>query len=315
MEDARSPRGRRGGQLEDRNLSAGRARTLLAVLAVAAAAAVVSIQLFVHPIVGLADNGDFAKIMAPAGLAYETDVYGERYWNWALVKFAIVPAGRFPGEYRSSETLLAKAAVEASRRLRPGKDFDIRILGVLHLALFAAFVGLIAAATPELPFAFQVLLLAMTVFFFTDVGYVAEFNSLYSQTASLLFLLLTIGIAAVAHPAREGSTACGSSFTSAAPRSSSARSPRSSCTGRCSRSSASSFLGRTAASGGGGPPDGSRWASARSRSSTTSRSARGPIREVGLYHTVFMELLPHSPDPCATSRRSVSIAGSFATRA
>ncbi len=296
MEGPHSPRGRRGRRIEGRNLSEGRARTLLAILAVATAATVVSLQLFVHPIVGLADNGDFAKIMAPAGLAYETDVYGERYWNWALVKFAIVPAARFPGEYRSSETLFAKAAVEVSRWLRPGKEFDIRILGMLHLAVFAAFVGLIAAATRDLPFAVQCALLALTVFFFTDVGYVAEFNSLYSQTASLLFLLLTIGVTAVA--IRRGKLdgpwlvlyfGCAALFVCSKPQ-------------EFLHGPLLAFLGLGLAGG-----TVRRWwrqpavwfAAGLCVLSLTYYFAipRRAIREVGLYHTVFMELLPRSPDP------------------
>lgn len=44
----------------------------------------------------------------------------------------------------------------------------------------------------------QALVAALLVFVFTDVGYVAPFNSFYSQTASLLFLLLTVAIAAAA---------------------------------------------------------------------------------------------------------------------
>ena len=38
----------------------------------------------------------------------------------------------------------------------------------------------------------------LLVLFFTDVGYAGPFNSFYSQTASLLFLLLTVGAGALA---------------------------------------------------------------------------------------------------------------------
>src|SRR5262245_50699038 len=110
--------------------------------------------------------------MAPAGLAYRFESYAERYWNWAHGTFAIVAPEPFPGWYRSSETLLARAAVDLSRRLRPGKDFDIRILGLLHASLLLAFLALIAAATRKLPVALQAGILAIAAFFSTDVGYV-----------------------------------------------------------------------------------------------------------------------------------------------
>jgi hypothetical protein len=264
-----------------------RSRVLTAA-AVLIALGILSAQLFVRPIVGLADNGDFIKVMTPTGLAYTTDLYAERYWQWTLTEFRTVNAGRFPGEYKTSETLLAKAA----RALTHGPMFDIRALGAIHVALLLAFLVLVGLAVTDLSLPAQALALGLSVFFFTDVGYAAPFNSLYSQTASLLFLLLTLGIAA--HAIRDGGAsgwrllayfACAALFVISKPQ-------------EFIQGPLLALLGlRLAAAG-------------RRRLAAFAAIAlcafslwyyslipRRTISEVGLYHTVFMELLPDSPDP------------------
>jgi hypothetical protein len=292
VEGARPARGRRGGRIEG---GAG-LRLAFGVVLVALAAGIVADQLFVSPIVGLADNGDFGKIMEPAGLAYTTEDPHERYWYWALVKFHIVPHGPLPGEYKSSETPLVIAAVAASRVLRPGRDFDIRILGALHAGLFLAALALLAYATRALSSPVRAAALVAAVFAFTDVGYVAFFNSLYSQTASWLFLLVTVSVAgvAVARGRLEGPWLAAyflaaAGFVGSKPQ-------------ECFHGPLLAVLGVVLAR----VPRRAWWrepaawlAAGLVAFSLLYYAAvpRRPIRDVGLYHSVFMELLPDSPDP------------------
>jgi hypothetical protein len=274
-----------------------RLRWILVLGILIAAAGIVAAQLFVHPIVGLADNGDFGKIMAPAGLGYASDDPSLRYWRWVTVKFPIVtPVERFPGQYRSSETLLARAAVDVSRLLRPGKDFDIRILGLLHAVLLMAFLALVGAATWELPIGLQAGALAAAAFVYTDVGYVSLFNSLFSQTASLLFLLLTIGIAALS--LRRGKLegrwlwayfAAAVLFACSKPQEF-VHGPLLAVLGLALAGASWKAWWRQPAV----------WLALALLATAAFYYAIIPrrlIREVGLYHTVFMEVLPRSPDP------------------
>jgi hypothetical protein len=76
--------------------------------------------------------------------------------------------------------------------------FDLRVLGALHLVLFLGGVGLLVAASRAVPWPARAAGAALLVLVFTDVGYLAPFNSFYTQTASLLFLLLTAGAACLA---------------------------------------------------------------------------------------------------------------------
>ena len=162
----------------------------------AAGAAVLAAQLLVRPIVGLADNGDFSKVMRPAGLAY-LEPEPARYFRWASSKFAFAAPRPDPDGYRTSETVLARSATAASG-LVGASLFDIRALGALHAALLLLGLALGIAATRDLAPAARWTAAILLVLVFTDVAYAAPLNSLYGQAASLVFFLVTAGITALA---------------------------------------------------------------------------------------------------------------------
>jgi len=167
-----------------------------AVLAVAAT--ILSLQLFVPPIVGLADNRDYERVMGYAGFQHTSAVPAERHFSFLRSKYAVVDPGWFRGGYHSSETLLAFVARGVHVLFAGRALFDIRLMGAIHVVLFLlALAGLIRACR-DLTLAARAVAAVLLVFFFTDVGYVAPFNSFYSQTASFVFLMLTAAIAAEA---------------------------------------------------------------------------------------------------------------------
>jgi len=162
------------------------------------AAAILSWQLLIPPIVGLANNGDFDRVMGWAGLDYVSDSGKDNFVSWMLPEFRIVPFAWRPSSYLSSETPVAAVAVLAARVFSRGAIFDVRVLGGLHILLLLIAIGTIVGACRDLSPASQWVVGGLLVFFFTDVGYAAVLNSLYSQTASFLFLMLTAATAAVA---------------------------------------------------------------------------------------------------------------------
>ena len=119
-----------------------------AILAAAlVAAAIVSVQLFVPPVVGLPDNGDYQRVMGYAGFQHTTDSYAERYFSFLRTRYAIVAPGWFRSGYHSSETLLAFAARFLHLAFSNRPVFDIRVLGAIHAALFLVASG----AHPSVP--------------------------------------------------------------------------------------------------------------------------------------------------------------------
>ncbi len=166
--------------------------------AVGVAALILTVQLLVPPIVGLANNGDFEKVMGYAGFGYGTETFEEKYFSWIVTKFQLMPPGWYPSGYRTSETLLARIARVAAAPFSRDGLFDLRVLGAVHMLVFLAGLAFLVGATRGLSPPTRWIVAGLLVFFFTDVGYAAVLNSFYSQTASLLFLFVTLGAAALA---------------------------------------------------------------------------------------------------------------------
>jgi hypothetical protein len=269
-------------------------RSAIAAAAIAAAAAILVVELFVPPVIGLADNGDFEKVMGPAGFRYRETAFDAKYLRYVVQDFAFAPPGWYASGYRSSESLVAGLARRIAGSFSTA-SFDIRILGGLHAILFLSALLLLLAACRDLAPAAQCTAAALLVFFFTDVGYAGPFNTFYSQTASLLFLLLAVGAGALGvargRPAFGLLLAyflCAALFVCSKPQES-IQGPL-----------LAAFGLRLAST-----PDGRSWrrpaawlaAGLCALSLWYYRQApKESIRNVGLFHTLFMEVLPHSPD-------------------
>ncbi len=265
---------------------------IAAALGAGAAAVLLAAQLLVPGFVGLADNGDFVKVMAPAGLAY-ADSAEDRHFKFAPSEFAFAPARPDPGGYHTSETLLAGAAARIAKGLG-ARDFDIRALGALHAALLVTALALLILACGDLHPAARWTAAALLAFVFTDVAYAAPLNSLYGQAASLVFLMLAAGVAALA--VRRGALrggALAAYFLLAA-------------LFVCSKPQESLQAPLLAAFGlrlaWTGPVRGRIAAAVLAGSLLVAavvyfRATPPSLRRVAIYHAVFNELLPHSPDP------------------
>jgi len=119
---------------------------VLVAAALAVAATILSLQLFVPPIVGLADNRDYERVMGYAGFQHTSAVPAERHFSFLRSKYAVVDPGWFRGGYHSSETLLAFAARGVHLLFAGRALFDIRLMGAIHAVLFLlALAGLIRA--------------------------------------------------------------------------------------------------------------------------------------------------------------------------
>jgi hypothetical protein len=276
--------------------SDGRRNRALAAASAGAAAVVLVLQLLVPPIVGLANEGDFERVMGYAGLRYLTDHRDEKFYNYVVTRFEVAAPGWYRSGYLTSETLLAAVARASSRVFFPGERFDIRLLGAVHALLLLIALWILVRSCRDLAVPAQWIVAILLVLFFTDVGYAAAFNSFYAQAASLLFLLLTVAIASagVRRGGFTGSLLVGyflvaALFVCSKPQES-IQGPWLAAWGM--------QLGRVGLR---------RWwrkaafwlaVALCGFSLWCYRSVpREGVRYVGLFHNVFRELLPHSPDP------------------
>jgi 4-amino-4-deoxy-L-arabinose transferase-like glycosyltransferase len=156
-------------------------------------AAILAYQLLLPPIVGLADDGDFAKVMGQVGIQYQTRDFDARYYLYLTQKYDVGPPWWTSG-YRTSELALAAAARFYANGIARHGTFDIRFLGALHAALFLGGLALLLVGSRGLRPQARLVFATLLLFFFTDVGYTALDNSFYSGAASFLFLFVLAGI-------------------------------------------------------------------------------------------------------------------------
>lgn len=152
--------------------------------------------LFIEPIVGKCDNGDFSRLFLYGGLKDTANNYLDMYDRTVHVKYALVNCGfLLPfGPNWVSSTLLLKAAeiiCFLSLGFRNGL-FDIRYLALVYSILFLTGIFLIISNK-----GFSKLLRLVTgiyiILFFTDASYLAYFNSFFGEAGTIVFFFLTIG--------------------------------------------------------------------------------------------------------------------------
>lgn len=149
-------------------------------------------QVLAEPLTGIANSGDFERVMSWGGLSYQTDVYAEKYFGWVVGTFAITwnPLVALGG-YLSSEGLFVKLAACLARLAGP--TMDLRVLGMVHVAAFVGAVAVLFAGWKAAFARSPLFLVPGFALLLADNAYVAYFNSLYSEPATMVFLLLTLG--------------------------------------------------------------------------------------------------------------------------
>src|SRR5262245_35205864 len=108
---------------------------VLLAASLAVAGAILASQLLVKPVIGLADNGDYQRIMGYAGFQHTIEDWNERYFSFLRTSYAVAQPGWFRMGYHSSETLLAFAARYLHVVFGKGPLFDLRLLAGIHSVL------------------------------------------------------------------------------------------------------------------------------------------------------------------------------------
>ena len=147
----------------------------LAFLAKLLAGAAIVFQTFLPPVVGLANNGDFPKIIGQFDVgnpSADPDVF-----RFADVRHVIDPKYHYESRFYSSELVLFAAALGLNSVSFDPDILDMRVLGAVHAGVFLlAFYRLLPLVRSFRPvLRWGVLLLILVAF--TDVMYVSYFNS------------------------------------------------------------------------------------------------------------------------------------------
>ncbi|MBV8903792.1 MAG: hypothetical protein JOZ22_09155, partial [Acidobacteriia bacterium] len=148
--------------------------------------AIIGYQLFIPPIVGLADQGDFVRLIGRFG--YGQDPPSPR-WKYVYVPPKFVPTNFRVREWEqpTSEYLFVGIALLLNRVVSKDGSLSILLIGSVHALFFLLIYARLLRVTQDFE-GHRWLWVAATLVL-TDVGYVAYWNSFYREPASLLFAL------------------------------------------------------------------------------------------------------------------------------
>ncbi|CAM3100248.1 hypothetical protein PALU110988_01385 [Paenibacillus lupini] len=162
-------------------------------LVVIAAVVVLLPLLFLSPI-GIANNGDFYRIMLAGGIDFADtgESYHDKYFGYFHAAYHYGPFS--VGSYISSQIVVVFAAGMIGR-LMNAEQFDIRILAFLYSLLYITALYVLVKYNKERSVLFNTALIFSMSLIFLDIGYIAYFNSFFGEAVTLIFMLLTFGFA------------------------------------------------------------------------------------------------------------------------
>jgi hypothetical protein len=152
--------------------------------------------LFIYPVVGKSDNGDFVRLYTFAGLKDLGTTVETHFDGYFHLKYLISGVGSsfFTGRNWTFGVIILKAAVFFQSLFSGFKNtlFDIRYQTFIYCLLFLAALFLIMRFS-KLAKGLKLAAGILFILFFTDVGYIAYFNSFFGEAAVITFFFLSFG--------------------------------------------------------------------------------------------------------------------------
>lgn len=158
---------------------------------------IIAWQLLLPPILGVADNGDFARLMVHFNLVHAPGDRADQYFAFVDRHYVInaVEARKYARpEFFSSELAFVATAFAISR-IFSNTSFDLVWLGAVHVAALGAAISFLLLSTRAFASRMRTIGFVLGSIAFTDVAYIAYFNSFYSESATVLFLLIVAACA------------------------------------------------------------------------------------------------------------------------
>jgi hypothetical protein len=152
--------------------------------------------LFIYPIVGKGDNGDFERLMRYGGLNNIHNEYNEIYDKSFHNKYLIGNLGIFIPVYINwvSCAILLKLAVLLCLTVNnvTSNVFDIRYLAFIYCVVFLLGVFFIVSFK-KFNYIMKITAGIFIILFFTSTCYITYFNSFFGEAGTIVFFFLNIG--------------------------------------------------------------------------------------------------------------------------
>ncbi|MHA6531787.1 glycan biosynthesis hexose transferase WsfD [Paenibacillus sp. BAC0078] len=152
---------------------------------------ITAFALFTAPYVGMADNGDFFRIIYSNGLYFNLPDYDSRYFGYFVKQFGIYQYyNENSSMLVSSQSLFIKLAIVVNKLVFSKEVFDIRFQAAIYMILYVAAVYLlIEAVTYTMSRKRGMIVAAIAIFIFGDTGYTAYFNSFFSESVVMIMMI------------------------------------------------------------------------------------------------------------------------------
>lgn len=147
--------------------------------------------LFVQPIRGVADNGDFFRVAYSNGLYYFPN-YDSNYFGYFVSKYGILNDYNENGTLIfTSQSLIIRLAILLNKLLYSHTIFDIRFQAGIYVVLLMVGVFLLVEAVTFRVERFKGYLIAIiAMLIFADSAYTEYFNSLYGESLMYVSIVL-----------------------------------------------------------------------------------------------------------------------------
>lgn len=162
-------------------------------------AAILIKTLFINPIIGKCNNGDFGRLTVYGGLSDLSNIYSEIYDRFVHIHYLISGSKEnlfllFFYKNWVSESILLKFAVFISLFTHGFNNnlFDIRYLAFVYSVMFMLAVFLIIKFKKFSVFQ-KIILGIYIILVFTDTSYISYFNSFFGEAGTIVFFFLNIG--------------------------------------------------------------------------------------------------------------------------
>lgn len=152
------------------------------------------ITLFVPPYIGMADNGDYFRILYSNGLFFNDPNYDSKYLGYFIKNYGIFQYFNENGSsIFSSQSIFIKLSLLINQWFYSSEIFDIRIQAAIYLVLYVIGIYLLVEAlTWKLRNIKAYIISLLTIFIFADTAYTAFFNSFFSESVVLISLIYMV---------------------------------------------------------------------------------------------------------------------------
>ncbi|MBN1055259.1 hypothetical protein DVW05_07835 [Clostridium botulinum] len=156
-----------------------------------------SLTLFIHPIIGMADNGDFYRVINKSGAYHLNKNSNDIFLGYFIKDYGIY---KYNNDYAniliSTQSILVKSAIFLDSFFTKDYVLDIRFMSIMFLIIEAIGVYFfIKALINKVDNSkYKLIITLLTILIFCDTGYLAYYNSFYGESVNICCFLMSIGL-------------------------------------------------------------------------------------------------------------------------